>query len=232
MASAQRSSSVAASLAPPRIRAGQLSAGAARMPSSEPKAARSVDAATAPKPGRPGNPSAASPTRASQSGIAAGATPHFARTPASSKTRSRRRSRRTTRSPRTHLGEVLVGRADEDLLDARVGREAERCRRQRVVRLELDHRPERDPERDDRLLRHGELGQEVGGARPPRSCSRARGRCGTSGSPGRARRRRAWRPRPRSSARSVPTSPATAARGIPSRPRTAGRGAWYARKSS
>ena len=49
-----------------------------------PYRARTAAADLAPQPGRPGKPSEASPTSASQSGIDDGATPHFARTPASS----------------------------------------------------------------------------------------------------------------------------------------------------
>ena len=57
---------------------------AAGCPRASRRPARTAAADFAPQPGRPGKPSDESPTSASQSGIDAGATPHFARTPASS----------------------------------------------------------------------------------------------------------------------------------------------------
>ena len=59
------------------------------------------------------------------------------------------------------LGHVLVGRADHDPFDARIGGEALRRGADGVVRLPLDHRPEDDAQRLDRLLRDGELAQEL-----------------------------------------------------------------------
>ncbi len=60
------------------------------------------------------------------------------------------------------LGHVLVGRADDDPLDARVGREPPGGRPDGVVGLELDHRPQDDAERLDGGLGDGELGQQLG----------------------------------------------------------------------
>ena len=56
----------------------------------------------------------------------------------------------------------LSGVQIEDPLDLRIGAEADGRRADRVVRLELDHRPEDEPERLDRLLRDRELGEELG----------------------------------------------------------------------
>ena len=55
----------------------------------------------------------------------------------------------------------LSGRADEDPLHARVLGKAHGGRGDGVVGLELDHRPEHDPERLDGRLGDGELGQEL-----------------------------------------------------------------------
>jgi hypothetical protein len=60
------------------------------------------------------------------------------------------------------LGHVLVRRADEDLLDRRIRGEAPAGRSDRVVGLELDHRPDDEPERPDRVLDDRELGQQLG----------------------------------------------------------------------
>src|SRR6266545_210743 len=62
-----------------------------------------------PIPAIPGYPSAESPTRARKSGIRAGSTPNFARTPAASRICFPRRSTCTTRSPRTHCARSLSG---------------------------------------------------------------------------------------------------------------------------
>ena len=78
------------------------------------------------------------------------------------------------------LREVLVRRADDHALDARVARRRRRRRRQRIVGLELDHRPDDDAERGERLLEQRELRAADPGRCPRRSCSRATGRCGTT----------------------------------------------------
>ena len=75
---------------------------------------------------------------------------------------SRRRSQSTTLVVAHALGQVLVDRADDDLLDARRVRPAVGGGRQRVVGLELDHRPEHEPEGLDRALGERELGEELG----------------------------------------------------------------------
>ena len=60
------------------------------------------------------------------------------------------------------LREILVGRADQHALDARVRGGRCRRRRQRIVGLELDHRPDGDAERRQRLFEQRELREEVG----------------------------------------------------------------------
>jgi hypothetical protein len=55
------------------------------------------------------------------------------------------------------LREVLVGRPDAGLLDRVVGVGEVRRRGERVVGLELDHRPDDDPHRRERLLERMEL---------------------------------------------------------------------------
>src|SRR6266850_588059 len=55
----------------------------------------------------PGYPSWASPTRARKSGMRAGSTPNFLRTPSASRICIPRRSTCTTRSPRTHCARSL-----------------------------------------------------------------------------------------------------------------------------
>ena len=68
------------------------------------------EAERSPQPRRPGNPSAASPTSASQSGMLSGSTPKRDRTASASIVRSRRRSNAITRpSARTHWARSLSG---------------------------------------------------------------------------------------------------------------------------
>ncbi len=71
--------------------------------------ASTVAADFAPHPGSPGNPSALSPTSASQSGMDAGDTPNFSRTAASSNRRRCRRSSWATRGSATHWARSLSG---------------------------------------------------------------------------------------------------------------------------
>ncbi len=59
--------------------------------------------------------------------------------------------------PDDTLGQVLVGRADDDLAHLGVLRRHVCGRGQRVVGLELDHRPEPDAERGERRLEDLEL---------------------------------------------------------------------------
>ena len=68
-----------------------------------------------------------------------GSTPNFSRTPASFRTVLARRSTCTTRSPRDALREVLVGRPDADLVDAR------RPRRRSAPRRPARRRPRARP---------------------------------------------------------------------------------------
>jgi hypothetical protein len=55
------------------------------------------------------------------------------------------------------LGEILVGRADEHALDARVAVGNLSGRRQRIIGLVFDHRPHCDAQRGKRFLEHGKL---------------------------------------------------------------------------
>ena len=108
------------------------------------------------------------------------ATPNFATTPASSRM-TRRPAIQLDDARAAHaLREVLVRRADDHALDARVARRRQRRRGQRIVGLELDHRPDDDAERRQRFLEQRELRRAGRGRCPRRSCSRATGRCGTT----------------------------------------------------
>jgi hypothetical protein len=60
------------------------------------------------------------------------------------------------------LRQILVRRAHQHLADARVGRGHGRCGGQRVVGLELNHRPDDHAERAQRVLQRVELGAESG----------------------------------------------------------------------
>ncbi len=64
--------------------------------------------------------------------------------------------------PAHALREIFVRRADHDALDARVGGSGRRRGRQRVVGLELDHRPHDDPRRGQRLFEQRELREQIG----------------------------------------------------------------------
>ena len=60
------------------------------------------------------------------------------------------------------LGEILVGRADDHAFDAPVVRRRRSGGGQGIVGLELDHRPDHDAHRGERLFEERELRQEVG----------------------------------------------------------------------
>ena len=78
-----------------------------------------------------------------------------------------RRSSWTTRLPTHTLGQVLVGRADEDLLDTRDRLRPRRPHGQRVVGLELDHRPHHHAQRLERLLQERKLRRSSGSTPSP-----------------------------------------------------------------
>ena len=105
---------------------------------------RTAAAVLAPNPGSPGNPSAESPTSASQSGMDAGATPNFACTPSAS-IRMSRAAVELHDLAADALPEILVGRADDHLLDPR-GRRP-RPRRRSRARRRLRGRPSPTPRR-------------------------------------------------------------------------------------
>jgi hypothetical protein len=56
------------------------------------------------------------------------------------------------------LRQILVRRAHDDLVDARIGRRHGRRRGQRIIGLELDHGPDDHAERAQRILQRLELG--------------------------------------------------------------------------
>jgi hypothetical protein len=56
------------------------------------------------------------------------------------------------------LRQILVRRAHDDLVDARVGRGHGRRRGERIIGLELDHGPDDDAECAERILQRLELG--------------------------------------------------------------------------
>ena len=86
-----------------------------------------------------------------------GATPYLATTPAASRIWLPRRSTCTTRSPWTHCARSLSGVQMQTLSHLGIGGR-ERCGRgQGVVRLQLDHRPDRHAHRRQRLLERMEL---------------------------------------------------------------------------
>jgi hypothetical protein len=59
------------------------------------------------------------------------------------------------------LRQVLVRGADDHALDARVGGRRGGARRQRIVCLELDHRPHDEARGDERLFQDRELREEI-----------------------------------------------------------------------
>ena len=78
------------------------------------------------------------------------------------------------------LREILVGRADQHPIDARVRGRRHRRRRQRVVGLVLDHRPHRDARGPQCVFEQVETARADRARCRHSSCSRARGRCGTT----------------------------------------------------
>jgi len=86
----------------------------------------------------------------------AGATPNFCSTPTRPEAPRAPVELDDTVAAHT-LREILVGRAHDDLLDARVGRGHGRRRGQRIVGLEVDHGPDDDAERAQRLLQRPKL---------------------------------------------------------------------------
>ena len=112
--------------------------------------------------------------------MSAGATPNFARTPLCVANLAAPAIDLHDAVADDALREILVGRPDAHLLDARVARGEMRRRGERVVGLELDHRPGRDAHRHQRLLERMELRPQRRLDARRRSCSPARGRCGTT----------------------------------------------------
>ena len=117
-------------------------------------------APTAPMPAMPGYPSAASPTSARKSGISAGSTPNFSRTPCGVADRLGLAVDLHDAVAVDALREILVGRPDADLLHPLILRGEVRRGGQRIVRLELDHRPDGDAHRGERLLQRMKLRQQ------------------------------------------------------------------------
>ena len=65
-------------------------------------------------------------------------------------------------TPAHALCQILVRRADDDALDARIGARFRRRRREGVVGFVVDHRPQRDARGDERFFEQRELRGEVG----------------------------------------------------------------------
>ena len=121
---------------------------------------RSRAAVTGPIPGMPGYPSAASPTSARKSGIRAGSTPNFSRTPSASRILLPSAVNLHHPVAADALRQVLVGRPDADFLHARVfGRDPRRGGK-RVVGLQLDHRPHRHAHGGERFFQRVELREQ------------------------------------------------------------------------
>ena len=87
----------------------------------------------------------------------AGATPNFARTPSASRICAASAIHLHDAIADDALREILVRRPDAHLLDPRVLRREMRGRRERIVGLELDHRPRRHAHRRERLFERVEL---------------------------------------------------------------------------
>ena len=130
------------------------------MSSRWPHRSRMAAADLAPHPGSPGNPSAASPTSASRSGIELG---HHAEALAHPR-RVEPLVLAAVPLPdlaADALAEVLVRRADDDPLHEVIRRRDLGARRQRVVGLLLDHRPHREARGPQRVLDPVELVPQV-----------------------------------------------------------------------
>ena len=129
------------------------------MSSRCPYRASSVAADFAPNPGKPGKPSALSPTRASQSGIDSAGDAEL-RDHSVGVDQLVLTAVQLDDLAADALPEVLVGRADDHLLDPWVGRGDHGCAGQAVVRLDVHHRPDRDAECPQRVLQPVELRQQ------------------------------------------------------------------------
>jgi len=113
-------------------------------------------------------PSAVSPTSASRSGIDAGGTPCLAITAGSSSVWSLKPVPAHDARAGDALAHVLVDGRDPDLRDGRIVAQPVRGGRDRVVGLELDHRPHHEAERrggalGELELRDQRLGQALAG---------------------------------------------------------------------
>jgi hypothetical protein len=64
---------------------------------------------------------------------------------------------------RNELGDIFVRGANHNLIDTCFAAEAERCGSERIVGLELNHRPDYNPQGSNRLLGQRELGQQLWG---------------------------------------------------------------------
>ena len=98
--------------------------------------------------------------------MSGGSTPNFSRMPAASRIFCAGR-RPAPRGPSHALRQVLVGRPDRDLLDLLVLRRQMRGRSERVIRFELDHGPDDNAHRRERLLERMELREQRGSIPSP-----------------------------------------------------------------
>src|SRR5437660_1185387 len=94
--------------------------------------------------------------------MSGGSTPNFWRIAAASRIVLRRPSICTTRVPRTHCARSLSGVQMATLLDLFVLRRDMRGRSEPIIGFELDHRPDDNAHRRDRLLKRMELREQRG----------------------------------------------------------------------
>ena len=142
----------------------------------------------APHPAMPGNPSAESPTRPSQSGIDSGGTPNLATTACSSMYSRLRRSYWIDPITAHALPEVFVRRDDHDLLDPLVRRGDDGRGADRIVGFVVTIAHVVTPIATSASSTIGVCASSSGGMPARRLVARPTGRCGSSRSRGRWRR--------------------------------------------
>ena len=196
------------------------------------RSARSTAAADlAPKPGSPGKPSALSPTSASQSGIDSGGTPNLS-LHAVGVEQDLAAAVELHDLAADALAEVLVGRADDHLLDPTVRRRRPWPRSPSASSASsstIAHTA--TPSASSASSSSWELAEQLGIESLAGLVRRPRGRCGTTRSRGRRPRRGASRPT-RACRAPIRPPPGVAPTSTPSSSRWPGRGARYWRNSS
>ena len=132
------------------------------MSSSRPYRARTAPADFAPHPGRPGKPSALSPDQRQVIGDRLGRHPELRGDPRSIEDGAAAPVELDDAAVRADaLAEVLVGGADDHLIHLRIGGRHRRGCGQRVVGLELHHRPHGHPRGRQSVLQDRELALQV-----------------------------------------------------------------------